>query len=235
MLIIASICARGGSKGVPGKNKRKIHGRPLIEYTIECAQKTPLINEIVVSTDDEEIASIARENGLAVPFMRPQELASDTASKWPVFIHLVEKFEQMNGKKIDVLVDLEVTVPLRTPQDIEGSIKLLLADDKTDVVVTAYDAERNPYFNMVELDDNNYAHIVKKPGSPLVRRQDAPEVYSLTGAIFAIKREALYKYSHWSTSNFKIYPIPRLRAVDIDTEIDLKFVEFLMSQSQSNK
>ena len=231
-MILATICCRGGSKGVPGKNIRLLNGKPLIAYTIEAAKKSGLINELIISTDDEQIASIAKEYGASVPFMRPAVLASDIASKWPVFIHAVETYEKFTGKQVDYLVDLDVTVPLKTAEDIDGAIKLALSDLTTDVVITGYEPERNPYFNMMEINKDGFAEIVKKGVKPIVRRQDAPEVYSLTPAAYVVKKSALYDYEHWSKAKCKIHPMPRERAVDIDTEIDFKIVEFLMNHSR---
>lgn len=231
-MILATICCRGGSKGVPGKNIRLLNSKPLIGYTIEAAKKSKLIDELIISTDDEQIAAIAKLYGASVPFMRPANLASDTASKWPVFIHAVETFEKFTGKQVDYLVDLDVTVPLKTADDIDGAIKMALQDMETDVVITGYEPERNPYFNMMEMNEDGYADIVKKREKPIVRRQDAPEVYSLTPAAYVVKKSALYDYAHWSKAKCKIYPMPRERAVDIDTEIDFKIVEFLMNHSK---
>jgi CMP-N,N'-diacetyllegionaminic acid synthase len=228
-MILGTICCRGGSKGVPGKNIRDLKGKPLIAYTIEAAKATPLISDLIVSTDDENIADIAKRYGASVPFMRPAKLASDTASKWPVFIHAVETYEKLTGKRVDYLVDLDVTVPLKTPGDIGGAIELALSDTTADVVITGYEPERNPYFNMMEVNGDGYAEIVKKGDRPIVRRQDAPLVYSLTPAAYVVKKSALYNYEHWSKAKCKIHPIPRDRAVDIDTEIDFKIVEFLMN------
>ncbi|GEO09926.1 acylneuraminate cytidylyltransferase family protein [Segetibacter aerophilus] len=227
-MILATICCRGGSKGVPGKNIRLLKDKPLIAYTIEAASGSLHINNLIISTDDESIASIAKQYGAAVPFMRPADLATDTASKWPVFIHAVETYEKLSGKSVDYLVDLDVTVPLKIAEDIDGAIELALSDTTADVVITGYEPERNPYFNMMEVDDNGYAQIVKKGDRPIVRRQDAPKVYSLTPAAYVVKKSALYEYEHWSKARCKIYEIPRERAVDIDTEIDFKIVEFLM-------
>jgi CMP-N,N'-diacetyllegionaminic acid synthase len=228
-MILGTICCRGGSKGVPGKNIRDLKGKPLIAYTIEAAKATPLISDLIVSTDDENIADIAKRYGASVPFMRPAKLASDTASKWPVFIHAVETYEKLTGKRVDYLVDLDVTVPLKTPGDIGGAIELALCDTTADVIITGYEPERNPYFNMMEVNGDGYAEIVKKGDRPIVRRQDAPLVYSLTPAAYVVKKSALYNYEHWSKAKCKIHPIPRDRAVDIDTEIDFKIVEFLMN------
>ncbi|MCW3106785.1 MAG: Acylneuraminate cytidylyltransferase [Segetibacter sp.] len=227
-MILGTICCRGGSKGVPGKNIRELKGKPLIVYTIDAAKKSSLIKNLIISTDDERIAAIGRQYGASVPFMRPAELASDTASKWPVFIHAVETYEKLTGETVDYLVDLDVTVPLKTSKDIDGAIELALNDTSADVIITGYEPERNPYFNMMEVGKDGYAEIVKKGERPIVRRQDAPLVYSLTPAAYVIKKSALYEFEHWSKARCKIHPIPRERAVDIDTEIDFKIVEFLM-------
>ena len=205
-MILATICCRGGSKGVPGKNIKLIKGKPLIAYTIEEAKKSRYINELIISTDDTNIANVALSFGANVPFMRPADLASDTASKWPVFIHAVETYEQLTGNTVAYLVDLDVTVPLKSYHDIDGAIKMALEDTETDVVITGYEPERNPYFNMMEIGEDGFASIVKK--------------------------SALYKYYHWSNARCKIYEIPRKRAVDIDTEIDFKIVEFFIDYNQ---
>ena len=138
-MILATICCRGGSKGVPGKNIKLLKGKPLIAYTIEAAKGSSLIDDLIISTDDEEIAAVAKQYGANVPFMRPNDLATDTASKWPVFIHAVEAYERLTGKTVEYLVDLDVTVPLKTPQDIDGAIRLAMDNTNTDVVITGYE------------------------------------------------------------------------------------------------
>jgi CMP-N,N'-diacetyllegionaminic acid synthase len=230
MFILGTICCRGGSKGVPGKNIKPLLGKPLIAYTVETALNTSLINDVIISTDSLDIANIAKQYGSNVPFMRPADLATDTASKWPVFIHALETYEKMNGITVDYLVDMDVTVPLKLPIDINGAIQKALDDINVDVVITGYEPERNPYFNMMEIKPNGFAEIVKKSDKPIVRRQDAPEVYSLTPAAYVIKKSALYNYDHWSNAKCKIFPIPRERAIDIDTETDFKMIEFLIKQ-----
>ena len=227
-MILGSICVREGSKGVPDKNIRPINGIPLMGYTIESAKNSNLIDDLIISTDSDEIIGIANDYGVNAPFRRPAELATDTANKWDVFNHLVDYYHQNTSEEVEVLVDLDVTVPLKTGDDIDGAIQALLDDPETDVVVTAYEADRNPYFNMVEIGDQGYASMVKNSAEPIVSRQQAPKVYSLTPAVFAIRINALRKYTHWSQSKFRIFPIPRMRAVDIDTETDFKFVEYLM-------
>lgn len=226
--IVGAICARGGSKGVRRKNLRMLNGKPLIYYTVECARQCHRLDRVVVSTDDEEIAQAARQYGAEVPFMRPAHLAQDDSSKWDVFRHLVETLESLEGRRVDILVDLDTGVPLRQPEDITKCIEALIESD-ADVVVTAYEPERNPYFNMVEVGADGYARISKPLEEPITRRQDAPNVYGLSPAVYALRRDALWKYGHWAHSKMKISLLPRERAVDIDTELDFRFVEFLMA------
>lgn len=228
-MIVASICARGGSKGVPRKNIKLLNGRPLIAYTIECAQQSKRIDRIVISTDDEEIAAIARSCGAEVPFLRPAKLAQDTTSKWPVFIHLVQSYEAVIHQTINVLVDLDIGTPLRSPLDIDNCIAALESSD-TDIAITAYEPDRNPYFNMVEQKQDSHYGVVIPSVQPVVRRQDAPRVYSLSPAAYAMRRKALFKYSHWAAAPFTIHPIPRERAVDIDSAFDFELIEFIIQR-----
>ncbi len=234
-MILATICVRGGSKGVPGKNIRLLKDKPLIAYTIASARESLLIDDLIVSTDDQQIAEIARSYGANVPFLRPSELATDSASKWPVFIHAIEFYESLHKKKVDFLIDLDVTVPLKNGNDIDGAIQLALDNVNVDVVITGYEPERNPYFNMMEIMPDGFAEIVKSTEKPIVRRQDAPKVYSLTPAAFVIRRAALYHYEHWSKAKCKIFPVPRERAIDIDTELDFEFVKFLMNNNEQSQ
>jgi len=223
---VAAICARGGSKGVVKKNLRILAGKPLIAHTIEQALDCGVFSRVVVSTDDPEIAAVAREFGAEAPFLRPAELARDDSPKWPVFRHLIESLEKMYGLKIDILADLDTGTPLRNYSDIQGSVNALTESD-ADVVITAYSAERNPYFNMVE-QDGDYVKIVKSAGGVITRRQDAPAVYSLTPSVFAMRRDFIMRSSHWSEGRVKIYEVPRERAIDIDSNFDFLLVEFLM-------
>lgn len=228
-MILATICCRGGSKGVPSKNIRLLNGVPLIGHTILQANKCSNIEDLIISTDSVEIAKIAQSYGAEVPFLRPDDLASDTASKWPVFIHALEHYEKMTGKTVDYLVDLDVTVPLKTSEDIDAAITLARSRPDVDVVITGYEPERNPYFNMMEINEEGYAEIVKKSDRPIVRRQDAPVVYSLSPAAYVVKRSALYEYEHWSKAKCLISPMPRDRAIDIDSEFDFLLVEFILT------
>jgi CMP-N,N'-diacetyllegionaminic acid synthase len=225
--IVGAICARGGSKGVPRKNLRPLLGKPLIVHTIECARQCPRLSRVIISTDDEEIAAVSRQHGAHVPFLRPAHLAQDNSSKWDVFKHLVETLEDLDGRRVDVLVDLDTGVPLRLPQDITACVEMLLSGN-ADVVVTAYEPDRNPYFNMVEVGPDGLARVSKPTDPPITYRQAAPKVYGLSPAVYAIRRDVLWQVRHWAEARLQISIIPRNRAVDIDTETDFRFVEYLM-------
>jgi N-acylneuraminate cytidylyltransferase/CMP-N,N'-diacetyllegionaminic acid synthase len=229
MFILGTICCRGGSKGVPGKNVKILNGKPLIAYTIETANHCSLLNDVIVSTDSQLIADTAKQYNAKVPFIRPTEFATDAASKWPVFVHALETYEKLNNVHVDYLVDIDVTVPLKTAADIDGAIQMAINNPDADVVITGYEPEKNPYFNMMEIDENGFAAVVKKSPKPIVRRQDATPVFGLSGAAFVVKRSALYEFEHWSTAKCMIYEMPRERAVDIDTDVDFKIIEFLMN------
>jgi N-acylneuraminate cytidylyltransferase/CMP-N,N'-diacetyllegionaminic acid synthase len=196
------------------------------------AKDCKLIDELIISTDSEAIGNVALEFGGSFPFLRPSDLASDVASKWPVFIHALEFFEKQSGKTVDYLVDMDVTVPLKTGFDIERAIQLALSRTDVDVVITGYEPERNPYFNMMEIDENGYSKIVKKSDKPIVRRQDSPTVYSLSPAAYVIKKSALYEYEHWSKAKCLISPMPRERAIDIDSEFDFQLIEFILQNKK---
>lgn len=222
MSTICTVCARGGSVGVPRKNVRDLRGKPLIGWTIEKALATPSIDAVYVSTDDDEIAKVAEEFGAVVPYRRPAELATSAAAKVPVIQHLVEHVESL-GVEVDRIVDLDPTSPLRSVEDIETAISLL--DDDTDAVITAYPSDKNPYFNMVERKDDGFVGLVVPSGA--VSRQSAPKVYAMNASIYVWHRSTLTK-GLWG-GRTKLYEMPHERSVDIDSELDFKLVELLMT------
>jgi CMP-N,N'-diacetyllegionaminic acid synthase len=225
MTTIATICARGGSTGVPGKNIRPLLGKPLIVYTIEQAQKCLGIDAIYVSTDDPGIADVARSAGARVPFLRPSELATAQAPKIPVIEHLVNAVEAQ-GESPTTIVDLDPTSPLRDVADIEACIGML--DEETDVVITGYESEKNPYFNMVELTEDGCAQLVKRPPTPVHGRQFAPKVYAMNASIYVWHRRTL-STGLWS-GRARLYVMPRERSIDIDAPLDFLLVEMLMRE-----
>lgn len=225
MTVLCSICARGGSTGVPGKNIRPLLGKPLIVWSIEQALAHPGIDRVVVSTDDAAIAAVARDAGAEVPFMRPAELATNIAPKIPVIEHMVGWLEAA-GDRIATILDLDPTSPLRAMEDISACMALL--DAETDVVITGYPAEKNPYFNMVELDATGHAKLVKQPPGAVLGRQSAPSVFSMNASIYVWHRHSL-SAGLWN-GRTRLHVMPHERSVDIDSEIDFKLVDLLLRE-----
>ena len=225
MSTIATICARGASTGVTGKNIKPLLGKPLIVYTIEQAKACRTIDAVYVSTDDTAIASVAKAAGANVPFLRPAELATAEAPKMPVIAHLVNAVEKL-GVRVERIVDLDPTSPLREVADIDACLALL--DEHTDAVITGYESEKNPYFNMVELTDGGRARLVKQPAKPVHGRQSAPKVYAMNASIYVWHRRTLGK-GLWD-GRTRLYVMPRERSVDIDTPLDFRLVELLMRE-----
>jgi len=229
--VIALIPARGGSKGVPRKNIRPLAGKPLIAYSIETARASKLIERVVVSTDDAEIAAIARRYGADVPFMRPAELAQDDSPEWLTWQHAVRTLQVAEiGASIDAFVCVSPTSPLRAVEDVDACIAMLLNSD-ADLVMTICRSERNPYFNMVVLDADGCARVVIKPERPIFRRQDAPVVYDITTVAYAFRPTFVLRTSSEFDGKVRAVVVPIERAVDIDTELDFAFAEFLLSRS----
>lgn len=224
---IISICARGGSTGVPGKNIRMICGKPLIAWTIAQALDSGEADAVFVSTDSEDIAAVARAHGAQVPFLRPAALATATAAKLPVLLHLVDWVETQHGRPIARIIDLDPTSPLRDIADIKACATMLDAD--TDVVITGYESDKNPYFNMVEQKPGGFYERVCKPASEVVGRQLAPKVYAMNASIYAWHRHTLTS-SLWSTPRIRVHAMPRERSIDIDHPIDFDLVELLMKK-----
>ena len=224
-LVVATVCARGGSKGVPGKNVRPLLGKPLIGYTIETALSSPNIDAVFVSTDDAEIAEIAVGFGAMVPGLRPSHLATDGSSKVEAIVNLIETVEKL-GIDVGTVVDLDATAPLRLVSDIAGALALL--DAQTDVVVSGYLAEKNPYFNLVEARVDGTVRLVKPPERPILGRQSAPPVWALNGSVYCWHRHTL-GLGLWD-GRARVYVMPHERGIDIDSEIDWNLAEILMQR-----
>jgi N-acylneuraminate cytidylyltransferase/CMP-N,N'-diacetyllegionaminic acid synthase len=225
--VLATICARGGSKGVVGKNIRKLLGKPLIQYTLECALNSSMIDEIVISTDSDMILEVVKELGYFTDYKRPSILAKDTSAKIDAIKHVVAHVEETKGFIPDIIVDLDIGVPMRTVDDIESAILKLWNSPDMEALVTVYPSERNPYFNMIEKKTNNFYSLVKTPNPVVVRRQDAPNVFCITPAIFAWRRNTL-NITHLYEGKWGIHEMPIERSIDIDTEFEFDLVEFLM-------
>lgn len=223
---IISICARGGSTGLPGKNTRNLLGKPLIGWTIEQALQSGVADRVLVSTDSAEIADVALRFGAEVPFLRPAALATADAAKVPVIQHLVAWVEANSGP-VHTIIDLDPTSPLRDVADIQACVAAL--DDASDVVITGYESEKNPYFNMVEEKARGYFGRVCTPQHEVAGRQGAPKVYAMNASIY-VWRRAVLATSLWASPRVRLYTMPRERSIDIDHAIDFELVELLMKK-----
>lgn len=226
--IVVTICARGGSKGIKNKNIRLLRGKPLIAHTILQAQRLEWIDRIVVSTDSKQIKSVAEEFGVVVPFLRPNELATDTAPKLPSVIHAVQAAEQYWTEEYDIVLDLDPTNPLREDSDILGVLDALIKAPAARASFSVTNAYKNPYMNMIEPDKNGYAKVVKKAAQPILRRQDAPPVFEVVASVYAIVRKELEKIKFFPTAKNVYYIMPEERALDIDSEFDFEITELLL-------
>ncbi|MCM1319284.1 MAG: acylneuraminate cytidylyltransferase family protein [Muribaculaceae bacterium] len=210
------IPARGGSKGIPGKNIKPFCGKPLICHSIDNARALADDELICLSTDSEEIKRVAEDYGLKVPFLRPDYLATDTAGSREVMLHALD-FYRDKGYEIDRLVLLQPTSPLRRPEDIQGCLDLYTHE--LDMVVSVKEAATNPYYNAFEQDKDGYLHISKGPGT-FTRRQDAPKVWEYNGAIYVINPISLRDKPMGLFERRVMYPMPSVRSVDLDTPTD---------------
>jgi len=228
MKYIVLICARSGSKGLPGKNIKLLGGIPLIGWSINIAKKLNNVSRIIVSTDSNEIAQIAKNFGADVPFIRPSYLAQDDSSEWLVWRHAINYIEKNDGEKVDALIVLPATAPLRSIEDINACIDKY-ENSKVDSVITITEASRSPYFNMVFKDDNDYASLVIPPKNQIIRRQDAPEVYNMTTVAYVVKASFIKKCNGIFEGEVKSVITPQERSMDIDTLLDFKVVESFLN------
>ena len=228
--VVGIIFARGGSKGVPGKNIRLLSGKPLIAYAIDTARQSRFINRVLVSTDDEEIAEIARQYGAEVPFLRPPRLAQDDSPEWLAWQHAIRTIEALEiMPKMEVFVSIPPTSPLRVVEDVDACIQTL-CDGDADLVITVRPGERSPYFNMVVLDESGYAQIVIPPSQMIHRRQSAPAVYDITTVVYAARPKFILNAASLFEGKVKAVLVPTERAVDIDTELDFQIAEMIMRE-----
>jgi N,N'-diacetyl-8-epilegionaminate cytidylyltransferase len=221
---VCFIFARGGSKGLPGKNIRPLGGKPLIAHSIDIARANPHIATVIVSTDDPAIAEVARAHGAEVPFMRPPELATDTAPEALAWRHALEWFERERGA-FDIFLSLPATSPFRQQVDVDACLNMLAGDPAADGVITVRDAERSPYFNMVTLDGNGYAGLVIRSAGDVSRRQDAPVVYDVTTVAYAVRPAFIRRGVRLFDGRLRVVRVPAERALDIDTPYDFMLAE----------
>jgi len=225
MTRLCTICARGGSKGVPGKNIRPLAGKPLLALSLAQARACGLFGLVAVSSDSPDILETARAWGADLLIERPAELASDSAGKLPAIRHAWLAAEERTGARYDVLVDLDCTSPLRLPEDIAGAVRLLEESGSANVI-TGAPAHRSPYFNLVEVE-NGVARLSKSLPRPVLRRQDAPACFDMNASIYAWRREPFLSAPFVFGPDTRLYQMPRARSLDIDEEEDFQMVELL--------
>ncbi len=232
--LLITLCGRGGSKGIPGKNIRPLNGRPLISISIDVAKRfaEKYQADIALSTDDEEIKNVAVQFGLNTNYTRPEMLATDVAGKIETIADLLFFEENNRNKKYDYILDLDITSPLRTFEDLDSAFDLIKNDSNALNLFSVNPSNRNPYFNMVEQQPNGYFGLIKK--GEFVTRQSAPNVYDLN-ASFYFYRRVFFESGNAKTITERslIYVMPHL-CFDLDHLIDFEFMDYLMTNNKLN-
>lgn len=224
MKILAVIPARGGSKGIPRKNIKPLAGKPLIAWTIEAALHAQGIDRVIVSTEDEEIALVAKQFGAEVPFMRPHTLAQDDTPGIAPVLHAIKQLPDY-----DWVLLLQPTSPLRSVEDIEGIIQFC-RDEAAPSAVSVTQVSKHPFW-MYQRDDQNRLHSLIPNQPEITRRQDLPAAYTLNGALYLARTDWLIQNQGFIGSETLGYVMPEERSVDLDTPQDWRWVEFLIEQA----
>lgn len=225
----AFIFARGGSKGVLGKNSKLLAGKPLIAYAIETALKSKYVQRVVVSTDDANIAEIAKKYGAEVPFMRPAELAKDDSPEWLAWRHAIEKTREIYGADAcPIFLSTPATCPFREAIDIDNCVEALINSPEADIVIATTPSHNNPYFTMANKDAEGFISLFAKPEGKVARRQDAPKVYDIVGVVYAAKPDFVLRVNGLWEGKVKSIDVPQERTLDIDTQQDFLVADLLM-------
>lgn len=228
----AFIFARGGSKGLPGKNIKSLAGKPLICYSIDAALSSPSISQVFVSTDDSSIADIAESHGATI-IDRPSSLAADDTPEWLAWRHAIEWVWDNYGD-FDKFISLPATSPLRSKEDIERAI-LKFSDTNADMCIAVTPANRSPYFNMVKRNSENYVELVITPEGEVTRRQDAPEVFDITTVVYVSTPDFINKNFGLFSGNVVSIEVPKERAIDIDDIHDFNLAESIILSKKNEE
>ena len=231
--VLCTICMRGNSKGVKNKNLKLINGKPLLYYTVIKAIKSKLFDEIVVSSDSKKILSLCKKLGIKNLINRPNKLATDTSGKIPVIIHALLNTEKKLKKNFNYVVDLDVTAPLRSIDDIRKSLNILIKK-KSDNLVTACVSRKNPYFNIIEKKKSQIV-LAKKIKIKILRRQDAPITYDLNPSIYIWKCSSLLKNPSIYQKKTEVYLMPQSKSFDIDNDEDLEITKLFLKKKYEKK
>lgn len=235
MNILITICARGGSKGIPGKNIKVINGKPLIAYSIDLTEKlkSKYGAKVALTTDDKTIKDTARVLGLGTDYVRPDYLATDTAGKIDTIRDVLLYEESIIDKKYDFILDLDVTSPLRSIDDIEKALDLMIDNPEAKNLFSVNQAARNPYFNMVEENKNGFYSLVKtNPDGSVMTRQTAPKVYDLNASFYWYRRSFFDSDSKSAiTDKSLIFAMDHI-CFDLDHPVDFLFMEYLLENNK---
>jgi len=228
--ILAVIPARGGSKGVPGKNIQPLAGLPLIGHSIRLSKLCPEIAKCIVSTDSEEIAAVARECGAEVPFLRPAALAGDDTPMWPVLRHALAEMESHEGGRYESLLLLSPASPARLPEDVSRAIDLLERDENAVGVVAASRPSFNPRWACIDIAKDGYMRQSFPDGNVYTRRQDVPAIYRINGALYLWRRDHVADSDapRYFEMPHRMLEIPESRTIDIDSPDDFRLAELML-------
>jgi N-acylneuraminate cytidylyltransferase len=229
MNITAFIFARGGSKGLPNKNIKILNGKPLIAWSIEHAKAVKRVGRVIVSTDSEEIARIARKYGAEVPFMRPLELATDESPEWLSWQHGLKYLESTDGCLPDLMVSIPATAPLRDVEDINNVIDEYQRND-TDMVITVTESYRSPFFNIVKEGLNGYVDLFMSSEKVVSRRQDCPKTFDITTVAYAARPSFVLNKKNMFEGRVRQVIVPKETSLDIDTLFDFEFAEYMFKK-----
>lgn len=228
--VLGLITARGGSKGVPGKNIRKVAGKPLIAWSIQAAAQSEQLSRVVVSTDDKEIAEVSRKWGADVPFIRPVELAMDRSPHVPVLEHAVKWLEAHENARFDYVMLLQPTSPLRSSEDIDNAINLAVEHD-ADGVTSICESPSHPYLTK-HIVDGKLRDFVAHPAGYLPR-QELPPVYALNGAIYLVRSSVLMEHGILHPEDTRPYLMPAERSLQIDEPWDLYLADLVLKDRET--
>jgi len=229
MSLLCTICARGGSKGVVGKNARNLLGKPVLAWSIAQARETGLFDAIAFSSDSDALLEAALKAGADIAVKRPDEMATDTAPKLPAIRHCLEQAIAQSGKTPEIFVDLDVTSPLRLASDITGAVALLRESGARNVI-TGAPARRSPYFNLVEQRTDGSVGLSKTADPPITRRQDAPRCYDMNASIYVWRVAPFLEQPAVFYPDTRLFEMPEERSIDIDSDLDFALVELLLRQ-----
>ncbi|MBR0709333.1 acylneuraminate cytidylyltransferase family protein [Bradyrhizobium liaoningense] len=229
MSLLCTICARGGSKGVVGKNARDLLGKPVLAWSIAQARETGLFDAIAFSSDSDALLEAALKAGADIAVKRPDEMATDTAPKLPAIRHCLEQAIARTGTTPEIFVDLDVTSPLRLASDITGAVALLRESGARNVI-TGAPARRSPYFNLVEQRTDGSVGLSKSANPPITRRQDAPRCFDMNASIYVWRVAPFLEQPAVFYPDTRLFEMPEERSIDIDSDLDFALVELLLRQ-----